>query len=78
MSIERIERRGGEVVWRVRWRDGASHNRSRVLGRKRDAEAFDAVERIRHQKATTQAAVTSALIVATGSSTFQPKRMSWS
>src|SRR5436190_6782751 len=28
-------------VWRVRWREG-SRNRSRVLGRKRDAEAFDA------------------------------------
>src|SRR4051794_20404762 len=43
-----------------------------------DAEAADAVERIGHQNATTQAAVTSALIVATGSSTFQPKRISWS
>jgi hypothetical protein len=29
------------VVWRVRWRQ-AGRNRSKVLGRKRDAEAFDA------------------------------------
>src|SRR5437660_11062547 len=41
MSIERIERKGG-AVWRVRWRDEQGRNRSKVLGRKRDAEAFDA------------------------------------
>lgn len=41
MSIERIERKDGGVVWRVRWRQ-AGQNRSKVLGRKRDAEAFDA------------------------------------
>ena len=41
MSIERIERKDGAVVWRVRWRQ-AGQNRSKVLGRKRDAEAFDA------------------------------------
>jgi hypothetical protein len=41
MSIERIERKAGAVVWRVRWRQ-AGQNRSKVLGRKRDAEAFDA------------------------------------
>jgi hypothetical protein len=41
MSIERLERKGG-VVWRVRWRDERGRNRSKVLGRKRDAEAFDA------------------------------------
>jgi Asp-tRNA(Asn)/Glu-tRNA(Gln) amidotransferase A subunit family amidase len=40
MSIERVQREGG-VVWRVRWRDG-DRNRSKVLGRKKDAEAFDA------------------------------------
>ena len=40
MSVERVERDGG-IVWRVRWREGA-RNRSKVLGRKRDAEAFDA------------------------------------
>ena len=36
-----MERRDG-VVWRVRWRDERGRNRSKVLGRKRDAEAFDA------------------------------------
>src|SRR3954451_3618153 len=41
MSIEGVERKDGSVVWRVRWRQ-AGQNRSRVLGRKRDAEAFDA------------------------------------
>jgi integrase len=41
VSIERIERSSG-VVWRVRWRDQAGRERSRVIGRKRDAEAFDA------------------------------------
>ena len=37
MSIERVERKDGSVVWRQ-----ANQNRSKVLGRKRDAEAFDA------------------------------------
>jgi hypothetical protein len=41
MSVERIERQD-EVVWRVRWRDARGRNRSRVLGRKKDAQAFDA------------------------------------
>lgn len=41
MSIEREQRKDG-AVWRVRWRDGNGRHRSRVLGRKRDAEAFDA------------------------------------
>jgi Phage integrase, N-terminal SAM-like domain len=41
MSVERVERKDGTVVWRVRWRQGGQ-NRSKVLGRKRDAEAFDA------------------------------------
>ena len=41
MSVERIKRKGG-VVWRVRWRDSGGRERSRVLGRKRDAESFDA------------------------------------
>ena len=41
MSVERVEREDGTVVWRVRWRQGG-RNRSKVLGRKRDAEAFDA------------------------------------
>jgi integrase len=38
--------RSGEVVWRVRWREG-NRNRSRVLGRKADAMAFDAEVRRR-------------------------------
>jgi integrase len=41
MSVERVDRKNGSVVWRVRWRQGG-RNRSKVLGRKRDAEAFDA------------------------------------
>ena len=40
MSVERVERKGG-VVWRVRWRHNGEP-RSRVIGRKRDAEASDA------------------------------------
>jgi len=50
MSVERIERNAGSVVWRVRWRDEAGRNRSKVLGRKRDAEAFDA--EVRRMKRT--------------------------
>jgi hypothetical protein len=42
MSVERLRRNSGAVVWRVRWRDARGRNRSRVIGRKRDAEAFDA------------------------------------
>jgi hypothetical protein len=49
VSIERVERKDGSVVWRVRWRQG-SRNRSKVLGRKRDAEAFDA--ELRRRKRT--------------------------
>jgi integrase len=49
MSIERVERKDGSVVWRVRWRQ-AGQNRSKVLGRKRDAEAFDA--ELRRKKRT--------------------------
>jgi integrase len=41
MSLERVERKGG-AAWRVRWRDELGRERSRVLGRKRDAEAFEA------------------------------------
>jgi hypothetical protein len=48
MSIERVERKDGTIVWRVRWRQGES-NRSKVLGRKRDAEAFDAELRRRRR-----------------------------
>jgi integrase len=41
VSVERVERQGG-VVWRVRWRDEQGRPRSKVIGRKRDAEAFEA------------------------------------
>jgi integrase len=41
MSVERVNRKGG-VAWRVRWRDSSGRARSRVLGRRREAEAFDA------------------------------------
>src|SRR5215218_6584342 len=47
MSVERIMRQSGPV-WRVRWREGG-HERSRVVGRKRDAEAFDAEIRRRRR-----------------------------
>ncbi len=49
MSVERVTRNDGSVVWRVRWRQG-ERNRSKVLGRKRDAEAFDA--ELRRRKRT--------------------------
>jgi hypothetical protein len=49
MSIERVERKDGSVVWCVRWRQ-ARQNRSEVNGRKRDAEAFDA--ELRRKKRT--------------------------
>ena len=49
MSVERVARKDG-VVWRVRWRDELGRNRSRVLGRKADAEAFDA--EVRRMKRT--------------------------
>jgi integrase len=51
MSVERIKRKGGEVVWRVRWRE-AGRNRSRVLGAKRDALDFDAELRQRKRAGT--------------------------
>jgi integrase len=41
VSVERVERKGG-AVWRVRWRDEQGRARSKVIGRKRDAEAFEA------------------------------------
>jgi integrase len=57
MSVERVKRKGG-AVWRVRWRDGSGRERSRVLGRKRDAEAFDA--EVRRRKRAGDLAVHSA------------------
>lgn len=50
MSVERMQRTSGEVVWRVRWRDHSGSNRSKVLGRKKDAELFEA--EVRRRKRT--------------------------
>jgi integrase len=48
MSVEQVARSDGTKVWRVRWRDERGRNRSKTLGRKRDAEAFDAeIRRLR-------------------------------
>jgi len=55
MSVEPITQQGGKTVYRVRWRDHRGRNRSRVLGRKRDAEAFDA--EIKRRKRTGELAV---------------------
>lgn len=41
MSVEKVVRKSG-TVWRVRWRDARGDARSKVLGLKRDADAFDA------------------------------------
>src|SRR3954447_25681005 len=48
MSVERVERGDGSVVWRGRWRPGGGE-RPKGLGRKRDAEAFDAELRRRRR-----------------------------
>jgi integrase len=55
MSIKREQRKGGKV-WRVRWRDSRGRNRSRILGRKSDAEAFEA-EIVRRKRAGELAAM---------------------
>src|SRR5215207_9063775 len=48
MSVEQVARRAGTKVWSVRWRDEIGRNRSKTLGRKRDAEVFDAeIRRLR-------------------------------
>jgi integrase len=46
VSVERRVNPNGDVVWRVRWREG-NRNRAKVLGRKADAFAFDAEVRRR-------------------------------
>ena len=46
MSVERRVNPNGDVVWRVRWREG-NRNRAKVLGRRSDAVAFDAEVRRR-------------------------------
>jgi integrase len=49
MSVEKLTRTGGEVVWRVRWRQHG-RNRARTFSRRRDASDFDAELR-RHRRA---------------------------
>jgi integrase len=49
VSVERFANPSGDLVWRVRWRE-AGRNRSKVLGRRADAIAFDA--EIRRRKRT--------------------------
>jgi integrase len=41
MSVEKITRKNGEAVWRVRWRQHG-HNRARTFSTRRDARDFDA------------------------------------
>jgi len=53
MSVEKVRRKDGQVVWRVRWRE-AGHNRSHTLSTRRDAADFDAELR-RHRRAGTLA-----------------------
>jgi integrase len=48
VSIERVDRKNGHV-WRVRWRDDQGRERSKVVGRKRDAESL-AAEIIRSKR----------------------------
>lgn len=47
MSVEKIHRLGGEVVWRVRWRQHG-RNRARTFSTRRDAADFDA--QVRQQR----------------------------
>ena len=41
MSVEKVTRAGGEIVWRVRWRQHG-RNRARTFSTRRDARDFDA------------------------------------
>lgn len=41
MSVEKVTRVGGEIVWRVRWRQHG-RNRARTFSTRRDARDFDA------------------------------------
>jgi integrase len=43
MSVQRMEREDGSIVWKVRWREGGrdSRARARTFDRKADAQAFD-------------------------------------
>jgi integrase len=48
VSIEKVTRRSGAVVWRVRWREGG-RNRARTFDRKGDATRFETDVRRRQQ-----------------------------
>jgi integrase len=55
MSVEKVRRTGGEVVWRVRWRQHG-RNRARTFSTRRDAADFDAEVR-RQRRAGSMAAL---------------------
>lgn len=55
MSVEKVKRQGGEVVWRVRWRQHG-RNRARTFSTRRDAADFDAEVR-RQRRAGSLAAL---------------------
>jgi integrase len=55
MSVEKVRRASGEVVWRVRWRQHG-RNRARTFSTRRDAADFDAELR-RHRRAGGLAAI---------------------
>jgi integrase len=55
MSVEKLTRAGGEVVWRVRWRQHG-RNRARTFSTRRDARDFDAEVR-RQRRAGSLAAL---------------------
>jgi len=55
MSVEKVTRAGGEVVWRVRWRQHG-RNRARTFSTRRDARDFDAEVR-RQRRAGSLAAL---------------------
>lgn len=48
MSVEKVTRKSGAVVWRVRWRE-AGRNRARTFDRKADAARFETEVRRRQQ-----------------------------
>lgn len=48
MSVEKVARKAGAVVWRVRWREGST-NRARTFDRKGDALRFETDVRRRQQ-----------------------------
>jgi integrase len=48
VSVEKVTRKSGAVVWRVRWRDGL-RNRARTFDRKGDALRFETEVRRRQQ-----------------------------